>query len=110
MAALETRGSSAAQALGKVAGVLLQPSEARDRLTAGLYVPATLDEPLGRLEDALNKAISAEVTEKKLRIGLGPGGYSGNDETPRVQAGIKLGVIAEDEAQLMYDAIAAAPC
>ena len=90
----------------KVAGVLLKPSEARDRLTAGLYVPTDLTEPLGRLEDALRKAIIAEATEKKLRIGLGPGGYSGNDETPRVQAGIKLGVITEEEAQLMYEAIA----
>lgn len=97
-----------ADALGHtVAGVLLQPSEARDRLTSGLYVPTALDEPLGRLEDALRKAIAAEVTEKKLRIGLGPGGYIGNDETPRVQAGLKLGVITEEEAQLMYDAIAA---
>ncbi len=95
-------------ALGhKVAGTLLQSTEARERLTAGLYIPTDVNEPLGRLEDALNKAMAAEATEKKLRVGLGPGGYSGNDETPRVQAGIKLGVITEEEAQLMYDAIAA---
>lgn len=95
-------------ALGhKVASVLLQPSAARDRLTAGLYMPTDIAEPLGRLDDALKKAVAAEVIEKKLREALGSGGYSGNDETPRVREGVNRDVITEEEAQLLYEAIAA---
>ncbi len=45
---------------------ILNPSEARDRLTRGIYKSGTLQEPLGRLEDALIKVMRSEQAEKKL--------------------------------------------
>jgi len=54
----------------RVAELLLTPSEARDRLTAGLYLPKDLNEPFGVLEDALNKVIAAEPLERKVREAL----------------------------------------
>ena len=91
-------------ALGhKAASLLLEPSEARDRLTLGVYVPADLAEPMGRLEDALRKTIAAEAVEKKLRSGAS----NGNDEMARISAAVKQGVISEDEAGVLLDAIAA---
>ncbi|MEJ2509145.1 MAG: acyl-CoA dehydrogenase [Gammaproteobacteria bacterium] len=51
----------------RVAELLLTPSEARDRLTAGLYMPEDLNEPFAVLEDALEKVIAAEPFERRLR-------------------------------------------
>ena len=50
-----------------VAKILLEPSEARDRLTAGIFITRDPNDVLGRLEDALPKVIAAEPLEKKLQ-------------------------------------------
>ncbi|MBI2778312.1 MAG: acyl-CoA dehydrogenase [Gammaproteobacteria bacterium] len=95
-------------ALGhKAASLLLEPSEARDRLTLGVYAPTDLAEPLGRLEDALTKTIAAEAVEKKLRAALNAGAANGNDEVARIREAVKQSVISEDEAGVLLDAIAA---
>ena len=58
----------------KVADMLLHPSPARDRLTAGLFLPnveqTKTSEPLARLEYALACVVAAEPAEKKLRTAL----------------------------------------
>ncbi len=54
----------------QVASLMLSPSPARDRLTDGIFLPTSLDEPLGRIEDALPKVIAAEPVERKLREAL----------------------------------------
>ncbi len=54
----------------QVAELLLSPSPARDRLTAGLFLPEGPDEPLGRIEDALRKVIKAEQPERRIRHAL----------------------------------------
>jgi acyl-CoA dehydrogenase len=57
-----------ADALGHaVAGVLLAPSDTRDRLTAGVFVPRDLRDALARIEDALPKVIAAEPLERRLQ-------------------------------------------
>ncbi len=50
----------------KVARLLLSPSQARDRLTSGIYVPRTEDEALGRLEIALEQVEEMEHVEKRI--------------------------------------------
>jgi acyl-CoA dehydrogenase len=58
----------------KAASILLRPSTARDRLTAGLFLPnieqTKIREPLARLEYALGCVVAAEQAEKKLRAAL----------------------------------------
>ena len=54
----------------QVAELLLSPSPARDRLTAGLFLPEGPDELLGRIEDALRKVIKAEQPERRIRHAL----------------------------------------
>ncbi len=55
-------------ALGhRAASILLNPGEVRDRLTRGIYVSHDAEDITGRLEDALEKMIQAEVIEKRLR-------------------------------------------
>ncbi len=51
----------------RVADILLEPSDARERLTSGIYVPQDIKEPLGCLEEALRKTVAAEPIEKKIR-------------------------------------------
>ncbi len=48
------------------ASVILTPSELRDSLTEGTYIPASDEEPVGLLELALLKVIKAEEVEAKI--------------------------------------------
>lgn len=50
----------------QAARLLLSPSVARDRLTAGMFVPQGSDEPLGRIEAALAHIERADAVEKVL--------------------------------------------
>ncbi len=51
----------------RVAALLLKPSEARDRLTRGLFISQDEKDITGRLEVALDKVLQAEPIEKRLR-------------------------------------------
>ena len=53
----------------RVARILLEPSEARDRLCRGTYVSMDKDDPTGRLEHAMRASIEAEPYERRLRKG-----------------------------------------
>ncbi len=54
----------------QVAKLLLHPSPARERLTAGMYLSADPAETLGLLETALERRLAAEPVEKRLRQAL----------------------------------------
>ena len=51
----------------QVAALLLEPSPTRDRLTADVYLPHDVEEPVGALEAALAATIAAEPVEARLR-------------------------------------------
>jgi acyl-CoA dehydrogenase len=51
----------------KVAEILITPGAARDRLTAGAYVPRDENDVIGRLEFAMEAVIKAEPLEAKIR-------------------------------------------
>ena len=51
----------------EVARALIEPSATRDRLTADVYLPTELDEPLGALEAALLATVEAEPIEAKVK-------------------------------------------
>jgi acyl-CoA dehydrogenase len=78
------------------AELVLAPSAARDRLTAGLYLGGE-DTPLMQLENALRLVIAADPVEKKMRAA----GISDR------RAAVKTEVITADEAKLLDDAQAA---
>ena len=56
-----------------VARLLLEPSETRDRLTAGAYLSQSSDNPLAQIERALVAAIAAEPIEARVRAALKAG-------------------------------------
>ncbi len=51
----------------QVAGMLQEPSQTRDRLTAGIYRGDDADDLIGCLDDALAKVVEAEPVKRKLR-------------------------------------------
>ena len=57
----------------RCADILLSPSETRDRLTRGLYIPTEPDQALARLEQALTLQIALVPLEKKLRAAVKSG-------------------------------------
>jgi len=54
----------------EVARLLIEPSATRDRLTAGIYIGVTEDDPVGLIERALNATLAAEPVEAKLRAAV----------------------------------------
>jgi acyl-CoA dehydrogenase len=50
----------------KVAALVLHPSAARDRLTRGMFLSTDRDDPVGRLEHALEAVIAAEPIERRI--------------------------------------------
>ncbi len=91
----------------RVAGILLEPSAARDRLTAGLFLPTSSAEPLGRLEDALDKVIDAEPVEKKLRDAVRTGKLKEQPDARLVEEAVGAGVVTGVEAEIFRAAVAA---
>jgi acyl-CoA dehydrogenase len=64
---LGRRFAAPGDALGhKVASLLLEPSAARDRLTAGVYIPAGPEEPVAQLEQALRATIAVEPVYSRI--------------------------------------------
>ncbi|HET9651454.1 MAG TPA: acyl-CoA dehydrogenase domain-containing protein, partial [Usitatibacter sp.] len=82
----------------QVAQVLITPCAARDRLTAGAYVPRREDDVIGRLDLAMEAAVKAEPIEAKMRRAMREGkleeGRTAADTRDRALA---QGVITQEE-------------
>ncbi|MDX1443867.1 MAG: acyl-CoA dehydrogenase, partial [Gammaproteobacteria bacterium] len=90
----------------KLAKLLLTPSEARDRLTRGAYWNRDPEDPVGRMEVALDKVLASEPIESKLekalKLRLNP-----NNLEEALERGVKEGVVSETEAQTVREGHAA---
>jgi len=85
----------------EVAKLLITPSAARDRLTAGMYLPKSEADPIGCLESAFEAAMQAEAIEAKLRAAGKAGDIEGATPDDLVRAGVAARVISvEEEAKL----------
>lgn len=91
----------------KLAGMLLEPSEARDRLTAGMFLSSSPTGPMRILEEALPRVIAAEPIEKTLRQAARRGAIDGRDMAEWLVAGLARGVITDAEADIVRAAQAA---
>jgi acyl-CoA dehydrogenase len=91
----------------QIATLLLNPGEARDRLTEGMYRPQSNDEPLQRIEDALHKVIAAEPIEKRMREKLPEYEQDYQGLEGLLQAAVKQAIISEQEAETVRTADAA---
>lgn len=91
----------------QVARLVLEPSEVRDILTAGIFAPKDLTEPLGLLDDALVKVVAAEAVEQQLRQAMKSGALAVEDGGPVLAAAVRAGVISAAEAEVVRAAEAA---
>jgi acyl-CoA dehydrogenase len=91
----------------RVATLLMAPSPLRDRLTAGIYLPTSTEEALGRIDDALPKVIAAEAVEKKLRAARKEKKIFAADEGEALAEAVAAGAISLAEAELVEAANAA---
>ncbi|VAX14113.1 Acyl-coenzyme A dehydrogenase FadE [hydrothermal vent metagenome] len=91
----------------QIAEQLLIPSNSRDRLTDGVYLPKAEHEALARLEDALAKVIRADHAERKLRQNLRDYKVDYHGLEGMLEAGLEKAIISEQDAELIRAADAA---
>ena len=87
-----------------IATLLMQPGEVRDRLTAGMYVPETREDPIGALEAALYSTLECEPLQAKVeeaRKERGPARVRGMTELERIADARAKGVLRPEEAALL---------
>ena len=87
----------------RVARLLLTPSEARDRLTEGIFIGGPED-PVGRVEHALKKATAADAATRKLYRALRAGQIEADVAEAQIEEALQSGVISEHEAHLLREA------
>ncbi|MEQ1516345.1 MAG: acyl-CoA dehydrogenase, partial [Usitatibacteraceae bacterium] len=84
----------------EVADLLIQPSAARNRLIAGMYLPKSDTDLLGKLEAAMNAVIAAEPIEAKVRAAKKAGRLTVHGADLQFEEAMKLSVITETELAL----------
>lgn len=86
-----------ADRLGRsVANILLDPGGPRDALTAGIYLPRDVHEPLAQLEAAFTRAVATGPLEKRLRDAIRNGVIE--DGPALVDRALRAGVVDRGEA------------
>ncbi|MGH7908633.1 MAG: acyl-CoA dehydrogenase domain-containing protein, partial [Thermodesulfobacteriota bacterium] len=85
----------------QVVGLLLAPGPARERLTAGVYLPRDPDEPVAVLEAALRAVIAAEPIGAKIRQARERGVIASGFADPMVDEACAKGVITQAEKEAM---------
>jgi acyl-CoA dehydrogenase len=87
----------------RVAQLLLVPSDTRDRLTHGVYLPTADDHPVARLEEALPKVIHAEPLERKLLKALKHGEISGITWEEQLESALENSVLTRQESRILRE-------
>ncbi|HUL96808.1 MAG TPA: acyl-CoA dehydrogenase [Usitatibacter sp.] len=81
----------------KVANILVTPGPARDRLTAGAYIPRDVDDVVGRLEFAMEATIKADLIEAKMRKASKEGLLPQRTLAERRATALAQGIITREE-------------
>ncbi|MDZ4202413.1 MAG: acyl-CoA dehydrogenase [Gallionella sp.] len=88
----------------QVATLLMQPGAARDRLTAGMYLPDDEMDAVGALEAALLSTLACEPMQEKLDAARKAGRLKAPEEWARIAEAREHGLInAEQALQLERD-------
>jgi acyl-CoA dehydrogenase len=90
----------------QVARLLIAPSETRDRLTTGAYLPTSGDEPLAQIERALAAVIAAEPVEAKIKAAVRAGTFDaklapGEDVDALAARAVAANIITAGEAETL---------
>jgi acyl-CoA dehydrogenase len=90
----------------EVAKLLIAPSATRDRLTADMFIPADVEDPVRQHELALEATVAAEPIEERLRVAIKKGRFvpklaPGEGAGEIAQQAVRAGVLTADEAGLL---------
>jgi acyl-CoA dehydrogenase len=88
----------------EVARKLQTPGQIRDRITAGIHIPTSSDEALGRLEKALKLLSQAEPILKTIKNASQEGKLPKQKPDELISAAVKTGVISEKDLELICQA------
>ncbi len=92
-------------ALGhRIAASILEPGETRDRLTNGIYITDKPDDPLGRIEHALETVVDATEAEEKLHRAQKAGVVTTLDDETAITELRKANLVNEEEEALLRKA------
>ncbi|MDQ6959406.1 MAG: acyl-CoA dehydrogenase [Mariprofundaceae bacterium] len=92
-------------ALGhSVAASILEPGATRDRLTRGIYITSKPDDPLGRIEHALETVVNATEAEEKLHRAQKAGVVTTLDDETAITELRKANLVNEEEEALLRKA------
>jgi len=91
--------------LGRTIGdLVMNPTAARERLTAHIYKSRASSNHLGQLQEALIQCIAAEPLEKRIRVeGMKTGRITALDFPGQVSQALQLGILSEAESALLRD-------
>jgi acyl-CoA dehydrogenase len=82
----------------RISSLLMQPGPARDRLTAGIYVPDDEQDAVGALEAALASTLACEPLQTRIQEARKDGKLKVLEELPRIAEARDQGFISADEA------------
>jgi len=87
----------------RVAQILITPGAARDRLTAGAYIPRDENDVVGRLEFAMEAVIKADPIEHRIRAAQKEGKLPQRSVAERRLAALNQGLVTKEEYEhLLY--------
>jgi acyl-CoA dehydrogenase len=87
----------------RVAALLMTPNEARDRLGEGVFLTACDNNPGGRINSYLAKAILAEPVERKFLKALKNSDIEALDFASQLDEGVREGWITADERKQLEE-------
>ncbi|AUH50771.1 acyl-CoA dehydrogenase [Chromobacterium sp. ATCC 53434] len=85
----------------QVARAMMEPGATRERLTRGMYVPKSEDDPVGVLDHALHAILATEPVEQKLRKLARDGKFKTITARERLAEALQTGLINQEE----FDAV-----
>jgi acyl-CoA dehydrogenase len=80
---------------------MMEPSAARDRLTSNIFIHRREEDPIGRLELALEAAPAADAIEARLRAAAKAGTVTGLTDEERLDFAVDKGILGRDEAETL---------
>ncbi|MBI4205035.1 MAG: acyl-CoA dehydrogenase, partial [Betaproteobacteria bacterium] len=88
----------------QVAVLLLEPSAVRDRLTAGVFIPADPEEPVAQLEQALRAAIGVEAVYARIYAAVRQNRITGRTPDELAARAQEQGIITREELEALMRA------
>jgi acyl-CoA dehydrogenase len=87
-----------------IADLIMNPTEARERLCHGIYKTVEPNNPVGLLQEALTLSLTAEPIEKRIRVeGTKTGKVTALDLPGQITEAVAAGIITETEAAFLRD-------